>query len=93
MSYYDKIINEFRQYVNTCNPKAMQSVYWFLKQANGEYSMAQAVTISEKDMITIRDLVDKFKTDCECKDKFLYAGLSPEIRGMIEHQKQKTKKK
>ena len=85
-TYYDKIMNEFRNYVNKCDPKAIQSVFWFLKQANGEYGPGQAVTISKEDMKTIKDLVDKFKYDCACHDKYLYnEGLSPEIKAMTIH--------
>lgn len=90
--YYDKVINEFKDYVNKCDSKAIQSVYWFLKQANGEYGASQAVTIPETEMLIIRDLIDKFRHDCECHDKYLYEGLSPEIKGMYIAEKQRPKK-
>ena len=65
---YNKIIYEMEKRVNNCDIKILDSLKYFLRESQGEYSPIQAVTLSNETMKKIDELIYKFKEKCYCGD-------------------------
>lgn len=65
---YNKPIHEMEKRVDNCDIKILDSLRYFLKESQGEYSPVQAVTLSNETMKKIDELIYKFKEKCYCGD-------------------------
>ncbi len=65
---YNKIIREMEKSVDNCDIKILDSLKYFLRESQGEYSPSQAVTLSNETMKKIDELIYKFKEKCYCGD-------------------------
>lgn len=68
---HHKIINEMEGYVDRCDFRILDSMRYFLKQSQGEYSPSQAIQFKPDTISKINELIHKFKTNCKC-DKVIY---------------------
>lgn len=65
---YNKPIGEMEKRVEHCDMKILDSVRYFLRESQGEYSPSQAVTLPDNIIKKIDELIYKFKEKCYCGD-------------------------
>ncbi len=65
---YNKIIREMEKRVDGCDIKIIDSIRYFLKESQGEYSPSQRVTLSHETIRKIYELIYKYKEKCICGD-------------------------
>lgn len=65
---YHKIIREMETRVDNCDIKIIDSLRYFLRESQGEYSPSQAVTFSDETIKKIDELIYKYKEKCYCGD-------------------------
>lgn len=65
--YYKKILNEMDEYINTCDPSALKSMLYFLKEANTSMSGL------DKEIVDIlENKIASFRNNCDCYKRQKY---------------------
>ncbi len=61
MQYYKKILKEMDSYINWCDPRALKSMLYFLKEANNNSS-----GIDKEIVDILENKIASFRNNCDC---------------------------